>query len=518
MREKMLWIALHCPTLSLDWIERRFPAPLIPAMAATIRRGNQVHILQANKAAQQRGITVHQPLSSALALFPDLVVVEHDPDEERKALHEAAYAALRFTPHIVLRHSGLIAEISGSLKLFGGLKQLCQSLNRAVAAQGLQLCAGAAPTAQGAWLLAQSAPLRTVINGMGSRLHSLLDALPVHLLHSALHHLEVIRGIGCKTLADLRQLPRSGLAQRFGPELLAELDHAYGNSPDPQRWFEPPQTFRQRTELMAQVEGVELLLMSVQRMIEQMCGWLASRHAAVLEFSFILHHEYSSRQPRTSTLINIKLSERSSDPIHLMILLHERLERTTIVAPICALELEANEITAGESHNLKLFPAPQSEATSLNRFIEKLSARLGPKAITGLTVIPDHRPECSQRHQPFQPRGMSSEAGKGNKAARGQPVVPQKTMSHSTRFPSRPGWLMEKPMELKLQRQKPVYGSLLKLLAGPERIEAGWWDDAMVARDYFIAENELGQLLWIYREADPAVQNSARWYLQGLFG
>jgi protein ImuB len=512
----MLWIALHCPTLSLDWIERRFPAPLIPAMAVTVRRGNQVCILQANKAAQQRGITVRQPLASALSLFPDLVVVEHDSDEERKALHEAAYAAMRFTPHIVMQRSGLIAEISGSLKLFGGLKQLCQSLNRAVAAQGLQLCAGAAPTAQGAWLLAQSAPLRTVINGMGNRFHSLLDALPVHLLHSTQHHLEVIRGVGCKTLADLCKLPRDGLAQRFGTELLAELDHAYGNSPDPQKWFEPPQTFRQRTELMAQVESVELLLMSVQRMIEQMCGWLASHHAAVLEFSFFLHHEHSPRQPQAFTLINIRLSERSSDPVHLMVLLRERLERTTIVAPICALELEANEITAGESHNLKLFPAPQSEATSLNRFIEKISARLGPKAITGLTVIPDHRPECSQRQQPFQPHGTSNESGKVYKAARGK-TMPRKSTRHSTSFPNRPAWLMEKPMELKLHRQKPVYGSLLKLLAGPERIQAGWWDDAMVARDYFIAGNELGQLLWIYREANPAVQNSARWYLQGLF-
>jgi protein ImuB len=512
----MLWVALHCPMLSLDWIERRFPAPLIPAMAVTVRRGNQVHILQANKAARQRGVTVHQPLASALALFSDLVVVEHDPDEERKALHEAAYATLRFTPHIVMQRSGLIAEISGSLKLFGGLKQLCQLLNRAVAAQGLQLCAGAAPTAQGAWLLAQSAPSRTVINGMGNRFHSLLDALSIDLLASAQLHLEVIRGIGCKTLADLRQLPRGGLAHRFGPELLTELDRAYGNSPDPQKWFEPPPAFRQKMELMAQVEGVELLLMSIQRMTEQMCGWLASRHAAVLEFSFILHHEHSLRQPQASTLIHIKLSERSSDSVHLMVLLRERLERTTIVAPICALEIEANEITAGENDNLKLFPAAQSEATSLNRFIEKLSARLGPKAIAGLAIIPDHRPECSQRQQPFQLSVTSSKTGRENKAASRKPM-PRKSTDRATSFPNRPAWLMEKPMELKLRRQQPVYGSLLKLLAGPERIEAGWWDDASMVRDYFIAENELGQMLWIYREADPAVHNS-RWYLQGLFG
>ena len=67
----------------------------------------------------------------------------------------------------------------------------------------------------------------------------------------------------------------------------------------------------------------------------------------------------------------------------------------------------------------------------------------------------------------------------------------------------RPAWLMETPLELKLQRHQPVYSSPLKLIAGPERIEAGWWDDALIARDYFIAENALGQLLWIYREYDP---------------
>jgi protein ImuB len=63
----------------------------------------------------------------------------------------------------------------------------------------------------------------------------------------------------------------------------------------------------------------------------------------------------------------------------------------------------------------------------------------------------------------------------------------------------------------------------LNLIEGPERIEAGWWDDALVVRDYFIAENETGQLLWIYCERTVAEQNkkgeeNKNWYLQGLFG
>ncbi|MDN5835913.1 MAG: DNA polymerase Y family protein [Nitrosospira sp.] len=481
-------------------------------MAVTVRKGNQVYIQQANQPAQQHGVMAHQPLAGALALFPDLVVIEHDPNEVMKALQEAAHAALRFTPNIVMqRDGGLIAEVSASLRLFGGLKKLCQLLNRAVAAQGLQLCTGIAPTARGAWLLAQSAPPRTVVNGAGVRFRSLLDALPVGLLESAQPHLEVIRGIGCKTLADLRQLPRSGIARRFGPNLPAELDRAYGDSPDPQKWLEIPEYIQQTMKLMAQVESVESLLVPVQRMIEQMCGWLASRHTAVLAFSFVLHHEYSLRQPHKSTPINIRLSEQSGDPRHLMILLRERLERTKIAAPVCELELVADEITAGADANLELFPTAQSEATSLNRFIEKLTFRLGPRAISGLTVVPDHRPERSQRFEPLGMKGISSFSYRE---------------THRETIPAelaRPAWLVETPLELKLQRRQPVYGSPLKLIAGPERIEAGWWDDAPIARDYFIAENALGQLLWIYHEHNPAEKDkkgktAKSWYLQGLFG
>ena len=509
----MLWIALHCPTLSLDWVERRFPAALIPAMAVTVRKGNQTYIQQANKPAQERGVRAHQPLASALSVFPDLVVMEQDLHEERKALQEAVYTALRFTPNIAMQDSGLIAEISRSLKLFSGLKKLCQSLNRAVSTQGLQLCTAVAPTARGAWLLARSAPPGSVINGTGNRLRALLDSLPVSLLESAQPHLDVIRGIGCKTLADLQQLPRSGVARRFGPDLPAELDRAYGDSPDPQKWFETPEDFQQKTKMMALVENVELLLVPVQRMVEQMCGWLASRHAAVSAFSFVLHHEYSLRQPHKSTPINIRLSEQSSDPGHLMILLRERLERIKIVAPVCELELTADEIAAGADANLELFPTAQSEATSLNRFVEKLSSRLGPEVITGLKVISDHRPERSQRFEPLGIGGTSV----SRRETRGEAIPAQMT---------RPAWLMETPLELKLQRSQPVYGSPLKLIAGPERIEAGWWDDGLAARDYFIAENDLGQLLWIYREHNPAAKDkedkenkgSGNWYLQGLFG
>jgi protein ImuB len=75
-------------------------------------------------------------------------------------------------------------------------------------------------------------------------------------------------------------------------------------------------------------------------------------------------------------------------------------------------------------------------------------------------------------------------------------------------------------------------GRPLRLLSGPERIESGWWDGEAVARDYFIAGDEEGALLWVYRQRLQATaaaegisqgspgtaQPPAHWFLHGWFG
>jgi protein ImuB len=61
-----------------------------------------------------------------------------------------------------------------------------------------------------------------------------------------------------------------------------------------------------------------------------------------------------------------------------------------------------------------------------------------------------------------------------------------------------------------LQPPRRVAQAGLELLAGPERIESGWWDGDDAKRDYFIARSEESSLLWIYRDEEG-------WYVHGLF-
>ena len=97
--------------------------------------------------------------------------------------------------------------------------------------------------------------------------------------------------------------------------------------------------------------------------------------------------------------------------------------------------------------------------------------------------------------------------------------------AHSRRSPAalplhRPVWLLPVASPLAERGALPLLdGRPLQLLSGPERIESGWWDGALVARDYFIAQAEDGALVWIYRArlltTEPA---GAQWFLQGRFG
>jgi protein ImuB len=52
------------------------------------------------------------------------------------------------------------------------------------------------------------------------------------------------------------------------------------------------------------------------------------------------------------------------------------------------------------------------------------------------------------------------------------------------------------------------------LLGGPERIESGWWDGADMRRDYYVAKDAAGAILWIYRECT----GDRSWFLHGIFG
>jgi protein ImuB len=126
-------------------------------------------------------------------------------------------------------------------------------------------------------------------------------------------------------------------------------------------------------------------------------------------------------------------------------------------------------------------------------------------------ALPDHRPECGSRALPLQGEGA-------------QPALPALPPGPALLDPAlplhRPAWLLPEPQPLAEAADGTplVQGRPLRLLAGPERIETGWWDEHPVQRDYFIAEAHDGALVWVFRHRLPQPPGEPVWFLQGLFG
>ena len=430
-----------------------------------------------------------------MALCPAVMLAERDATDECRAIEEAALVCLRFTPSVRVMPFGLLLEVQSSVRLFGGRSKLLRDIRQSVTDLGLGVAMGIAPTAHGAWLLARSLKATQSVAAPTRHLAERLDQLPLSLMDSTSPHLGTLSGIGCISLGDLRRLPRSGVARRFGAAVLKEFDRAYQPKDESFDWFVAPPEFHARMELIARVETTEALGFAVKRLMAQLAGWLSARHAAVSKLVLQLHHERWRRGDQALTSVEIGLGQPSKDPEHLLGLVQERLARLVLHSPVEELGLLAEQISAAQIANRELFPTVQSTSISLNRLIEKLGARLGPAAITRVQSRSDFRPEKAF----------------GETAAQAEALH-----NHATSTTARPSWLLTPPEALPMQGHRPVYGSPLALLCGPERIESGWWDDAMVERDYFIAENELGQLLWVYRERHPG-HASNHWYLHGLF-
>jgi protein ImuB len=279
----------------------------------------------------------------------------------------------------------------------------------------------------------------------------------------------------------LLRLPREGIVRRFGQGLLAQIDQAGGKASEPREFFVPPASFSVRLVLPAPVVQAENALFAARRLLLQMEGFLAARHAGVRGFSLHLLHD---DLPETEVKVGLAACGREAE--HFARLLRERLGALALKAPVEAIRLEAMELEFLPEKNGSLLHGAHAGGEEWLRLVERLQSRLGSEAVHGLDTHPDHRPERAW---------ISVSPGKEFSSKE----EPQKG--------PRPLWLLDPPRRL-------AEGEFA-LLAGPERIESGWWDGAEAQRDYFIARTGESSLAWIYRQrgAEPG----RNWFLHGFF-
>ena len=416
---------------------------------------------------------------------------------------QLAWHALRFSPRVCALDEAVLLEVSGSLRLFGGLGPLVQQLTQ------FQFEENQAPAllrrAQGATSLIALGRLRASLQ-QADALRWPADRLPLSALSAAAPHLAVLERVGCRNWGDVRRLPRAGVARRFGPQLLDALDQAYGEQPESLRWLSLPEVFEARLELNALVENANALLFSAQRLLTRLQSWLVARGSGLLAFKLVWHLDPRRGQAASGELV-VRMAEAAQDLAHAGRLLAEQLAQLRLPAPVHSLSLLSLELAPLAKVSHGLLQQEGKRGDSLGQLVERLSARLGPAQVLRWQPCASHVPERMQRW-------VSAQAQSSRVSAAA--VQPDALL---------PAWLLETPLKLALSQDRPLCPGRLSLLAGPQRLETSGWAGSNLAlaapqgepaalRDYFIASNEQGSLLWIYRER---LARASGWYLHGIF-
>ena len=463
------WICLWMPELALDGVLRGRQVE-----GALVLIDGPVHgrrLVAVNAAAEQAGLRVGQSLNTAKALLANFEVVIHDAAEELQSLNFLAGVAYRFSSDVHFMPRAIVLEAGRSAGLFGDAVAMTARLRQELSGLGFRHQLAVAPTPLAACVLAGMRD-GIVITDQDA-LYQALERVPLQRIAWPGRAVGRLPDMGIRTLGQLRRLPREGLRRRFGGELVDALEALLGERPDSLARYIPPDTVDWRIELSHEVEDAGALVFPLRRMTSDLAAHLRGRDGGVQRFCLQLEHQSG----QTEVMVGLLAPTREAD------LLFEaargRLERVQLSAPVLALRLMAADLPPFVPEGRDLFDARCAQAMPFDALRERLRARLGDASLQQWRTTGDPRPEFSQAVAASDTGWLESRP--------------------------RPTWLLPAP--------RPWHGPPPRILAGPERLETGWWDGAAVRRDYYLVETVQGQRAWAFCPAGE----TAGWMLHGWF-
>lgn len=506
----MLWIALYLPELPLQIAERALVAESGNAAPLIISSGpdNRPVVYAANRAALELGIQVAMTIASSRALVSDLHIVPRQVDNETAAVHNFACWACQFTPSVSLQgDEGILMEVSTTLMMHDGLSMLLGKLRRDTHELGYHVSCGVAPTPLAAWLFAKARhhgyPVRacTALADIEARLAD----LPLALLDWPSDVLGKLSGLGIVRFADCLCLPSEGFAKRFGPERWSDLQRIIDRLPDPRAYFAMPETYRARTEFGFEVNDAMALLFPLKHLLNEMEGFLRARGAGVQGFRMVLT---LSNKVQATISVGVAKPERNAE--RLLSLARERLSQAQLPATVLAMAIEVERLLPFIEASRSWLPDPQVQSDGWVQLIDKLTARLGGDRVYRLHAVEDHRPEQSWQSTTAIEAQVPWKSGARKKAAK---TTTARNTSDVFLNRPRPLFLLPVPRKLMLDGGVPLCHGRIDIIAGPERIETGWWDGQPALRDYYVGRNPHNETMWLYQD----LRDLNSWHLHGYF-
>lgn len=480
-----VWLCLSFPTLPLDIFcrdQQEAEKPLV------VTEKQKVH--QCNAAAVSLGIRTGQSMDTAFSLSDQVTSIERQTDKETATLQHLAQWAYQFTPNVSVKPDNcLVLEVGSSLKLFHGLSNLCNQIEQGIQKQGYRLALGIAQTPAAAILLAQARPSR----GDGD-----INRISVEFLQTTEKVVLGLQQMGIQNLGQVLALPISGINRRFGTFFGDYLLRLTGEKPDPQNFISEQARFYHSVTFLHDVNNLSALTFPVNRLLGELSDFLTQRQFWINHLTWHLCHRAHPRQS-----FSVHLATPVNNIKMFLTLTQLKLDQIQSVKEIDTLALSvkqffpagqlSSDLFSGKGFDQQLVTDTTTEQQ--DQLLNMLNAKLGEEACFGLSENNDYRPEKAWK------KIKPGEKDYWNPAEAEQSI--------------RPTFLLPAPKALEVIDDTPCLGGKLSLLKGPERIDFGWWDqplDKPLTRDYYIARQKQGALLWIFKYL-----SAERWYLHGIF-
>jgi protein ImuB len=347
--------AIVIPAFDLRAALRLHPRLQAKAAALAPLPGTEPLIGSVTGLAEAKGVRPGMRLGEALAMCPELELVEQDPataeqawEEILRRLEDAGFGVEPAEPGTVF------FESKGVERLYGGLEP---ALKRALAAVGTvwDARAGAAERRFAALAAANVARAGQALIVSDDRARSFLAPLPLTLLPLERSRYAELEELGVRTIGQLAGLPGSAVSERLGPDGRRAWSLAGGGDST----VEQDGKVHPRRTAVALYETLEFP--------EAVGNELTLRRGlAVLLDRLLARPERAGRPPRkvavwarlvggASWRRTVTLREATADPVRLRAALGSKL--LELPAPALKLRLEISELAEHTGEQLELVAA-----------------------------------------------------------------------------------------------------------------------------------------------------------------
>jgi len=466
------------------------PQPLV----TRAHDGQRMVIATVDAAARMQGLRAFMPLAHAMAMVPDLVVADADPEGDGRALSDLAAWCLHVSPMTAPDPpDGLCIDTSGCAHLHGGEQSMLDTLVGRLAAAGLSARAGLADTPGAAHAVARHGTGTVAIIAPGGQVDA-LALLPLRALRIADEVAGSLHRLGFDLIGQLYTTPRGPLARRFGDTLLL-------------RPVLPPETISIRRTFVEPIATAEAFAAVILALVGEACAMLQARGAGARTLDLVFERVDGSAQ-----VVRIGTARPVRGPMHLARLLDERIETVDPGLGVEAMRLVLPLVEPlAPVQRISDLGGNSGEAVDIAVLIDRLSNRLGAGRVYRVASVESDVPERAVAAIP--------------------PLAPSDGRSWTTPWP-RPVRLLPRPEPVEAMgllpdhpprtftwrrvRHRVVHAD------GPERITGEWWrrsSERAAVRDYWVVEDENGCRFWLFRQGDgldPATGGLA-WFLHGFF-